>query len=127
MQRARDDGHPVEAHRELEILLTVTPRELERRVRQLHHVRVVLGAEVETARQVDVQHVEPAGTELELPRLDVHDDVVADLDRPRQARIRDARRAVDLEPDETVVLLENRGDAPASKAQHRARRRSARA
>ena len=127
VERTRDDGHPVEAHGKLEVLLTVPPRELERRVRQLHHVRTVLDAEVEATRQVDVQHVEPARTELELPRLDVHDDVVAHLDRPGQARIGDARRAVDLEPDETVVLLENRGDAPASKAQHRARRRSARA
>ena len=126
MQRPAHDGHPIEAQGKVEILFTVTPRELERRVRQLHHVRV-LDAEAETARQVDVQDVEPAGTELELPRLHVHDDVVADLDRPSQARIRDARRTVDLEPDETVVLLEQCGDAPASKAQHRARRRPARA
>jgi hypothetical protein len=127
VQRTRDNGHPVEALGKLDVLLSVAQRELQRRVRQLHHMRSGLGAEVETARQVDVQHVEPARSELELPRLDVHDDVVADLDRPGQARIGDARRAVDLEPDETVVLLENRGDAPASKAQHRARRRSARA
>ena len=47
-----------------------------------------------------MQHVESARPERELARLDVHEDVVALLDRPGHVQVRDARRAVDLDPRE---------------------------
>ena len=54
--------------------------------------------EPEPARQVRVQHVEAAGAEAELARLRVHDHLVAERDRAGQPRVRDARRAVHLDP-----------------------------
>ena len=99
MQRAAHDGHPGERLGE-RVLLPVRHGVLQRRVRQRHHVRARFRLELEPAREVHVQDVEAAAAELELSRLHVHDDVVADLDRPRHARIRDAGDAVDLEPHE---------------------------
>jgi len=109
------------------VLLGVAPRELQRRERQLHHVRAFFGRELEAAREVHVEDVEAAGAESELTRLNIDDDIVADLNRTGQPRIREARLAVDLEPDEAVRPLDDAGDATSSKGQHRARRRSARA
>ena len=63
-------------------------RRLDRRVRKRHHVGAVLTGGVEPARQVCVEDVEAARAELELPGLDVDDDLVADIDRPGRAGTR---------------------------------------
>ena len=86
-------------------LLGMDDRMLERRVRELHHVRACLRGQLEPAREVRVEDVEAAGSELEVEGLDVHEHVVPERNRPRQLRIGDARPPVDLEPDEAVVSL----------------------
>ena len=62
-------GMPAEVLGELARLLDVHARVLHRRVRQHHHVRALLGRQLEPARQIRVEHVETAGAELELARL----------------------------------------------------------
>ena len=59
-------------------------------------MRARLGGQVEAAREVGVEDVEAARAEPELARLDVDEHVVAQLDRPGQPRVGDARHAVDL-------------------------------
>ena len=104
-------------------LLRMPDGVLERRVRQLHHVRVGLRVEVETAREVDVQQVEAARPEAELARLDVDDDLVSLLDRACQPRVRDTRSAVDLAADELGQPLDDGRDAtPSKRERHRAGR-----
>ena len=98
MERAADDGHPVQALGKLAVLLDESHRRLNGRVRKRHHVRVRRGLQTEPAREIRVQDVESARAEPELARLNVHEHVVSDLDRARQPRIRDARLAVDLDP-----------------------------
>jgi hypothetical protein len=63
-------------------------------------VRALAHGQPQPAREVRVEDVEAPGAELEVDawRVDEHD--VADLDLAGQARIGDARRAVDLEPHE---------------------------
>ena len=58
VERAADDGHAFEALVELVRLLGVEHRVLQRRVWQLHDVRIGLGAEVEPTREVRVEDVE---------------------------------------------------------------------
>jgi hypothetical protein len=126
VQRATHNRRPVErlGKRVLLLLLPVPDGVLERRVRQRHHMRARLRHEPEPPGQVQVQHVEAAAPELELPRLHVHDDVITDLDRSRHAGIRDTRRAVNLEPDELRMTLDDRADDASPK---RERHRPARA
>jgi hypothetical protein len=125
VERAADDRQAVEPVRERVAFLGVAPGRLERRVGELHHVRAVLGDEAEPAGQVRVEDVEAARAERQLARLDVDEDVVVELDRARQSWIGDARGAVDLEPHESFVSLDDRGDASASKAErHPGQRRS---
>ena len=78
-------------------------------------MRARLGGEAEPASQVRVEDVEAAGAELEHPRLLVHEHVVPNLDVAGQPRVRHARDPVDLEPDEALVPLRDRGDAAAPK------------
>ena len=85
-------------------------------------MRAVLGARVEAAREVRVQDVKPARPELELPGLDVDDDLVSQLDGPCQARVRNRRLAVDLETSRVVVLLADSGDRAPPKAEWNATR-----
>jgi hypothetical protein len=118
VQGAADDGQAVERLRERPVLLHVADGGLERRVREGHDVRVLRTACVEPSRQVRVEDVEPAGPELQLARLHVHEHLVAELHRPRQPRVRDRRMAVDLEADETVVLVRDPRDRAAAQAQH---------
>ncbi len=128
VQRAADDRHPLQGLRQPAVLLDEPHRGLERRVRKRHHVRVRLDLQPEPPRQVRVEHVEPARTELELTRLDVDDHLVPHLDRAGQARVRDARLAVDLDPREPLDLLDDGGDGAAPQAKRhssRARRRRA--
>ena len=87
MERAGDHRRPAKAFRELAVLLPVPLRPLQRRVRQLHHVRALLRGQAEPAREVRVQDVEPAGAEPELARLDVHEHFVVDFDGARQPRV----------------------------------------
>ena len=120
VQRQADDRTGFERPR-LGVLLDMASRVLERRVRELHHVCARGARKPEPAGEVRVEHVEAAGAELELARLHVHEHVVAERDGAGQARIRDARRAVDLTADEPFVALEDRRDRPAPKRQrHRA-------
>ena len=65
VQRAEHDRHRVERLRELAVLFTTPEGDLPRRVRKRHHVRSFLGLEAEPARQVRVQDVEPARSELQ--------------------------------------------------------------
>ena len=97
----RTTGSPSSASGELVRLLLVTDCYLARRVRKRHHVRPLLGLEPEPARQVRVEDVEAARSELEQPRLLVHEHLVPHLDLAGEPRVGDARDAVDLEPDET--------------------------
>ena len=104
-------------------LLGVRHGVLKRRVRELHHVRAVLGAEVQPTREIHVEDVEPAGAEPEFPRLDVDDHLVAFLHRPGEAGVGDARRTVDLAADELRQPLDDRRHAPSPKRErHRAAR-----
>ena len=126
VQRAADDRQPAQLRVRLARLLDVEPRVLQRRVRQHHHVRALLGRELEAARQVRVEDVEPARAELELARLDVDEHLVVELDRAGQRRVGDAGDAVHLQPDELLVALMDRRDLPAAQAKrHRPRRRPA--
>ncbi len=126
VQRAADDRQPGQRLGERIVLLRVAHGRLQRRVRQLHHVGARLGRQLEPARQIGVQDVEAARAEPELTRLHVHEHLVAERNRPGQARIRDARRAVDLAPHEPFHALDDRRDAAAAEAKrHRARRRAA--
>src|SRR5438105_3514295 len=64
----------------------------------------------------------PARPEPELAGLHVDQHVVVERNRSGQARIGDAGVAVDLEPEESFVLLEDGGDLPPPKAKrHRPR------
>ena len=74
-------------------------------------MRIGLGAEVEPAGEIHVEDVEAARAEAELARLDVHDHVVALLDRAGEPRICDARRAVHLAADELRQPLDDRRHA----------------
>src|SRR5215210_6264717 len=96
-------------------------------VRKLHHVRARDRSALEAAREVRVEDVEPARAEAELERLDVDEDLVPVRNGARQPWIRHARPPVDLEPDEAVLPLADRGDAPAAEAKHPAPRPRARA
>ena len=128
VKRAADDRHPVQGLRQLAVLLDEARRGLERRVREGHHVRARLDLQPEAARQVRVEHVEPARSQLQLTRLDVDDHLVPDLDGAGQARVRDAGLAVDLDPREPFDLLHDGGDGSAPQAKRhssRARRRRA--
>ena len=78
-------------------------------------MRARFGRETEPARQVRVEDVEAARAEPESARLLVHEDVVTELDLSRQPRIRDAGDPIDLEPDETLVTLADRGYQAAPK------------
>ena len=93
---------------------------LARRVGQLHHVRVRLGGEPETAGQVHVEDVEASGAESEVARLRVHDHLVAERDRARQPWVRNAGRPVHLDPRQAVVALQHRGDRAAAEAKRHA-------
>ena len=87
-------------------------------------MRALGGGATEPAREVRVQHAEPARPEPKLTRLDVDKDVVPHLDGPGDVGIRDARDAVDLAADEAGDDLQHGRDAPAAK---RERHRGARA
>jgi hypothetical protein len=121
VEGAADDGHAAQGLRQGSVLLDMPRRRLDRRVRKRHHVGAVLPGGVEPARQVCVEDVEASRAELELPGLDVDDDLVADLDRPGQARVRDRRLPVDLEPGQVVVLLADAGDRAAPETKHATR------
>ena len=95
-------------------------RVLDRRVRELHHVRAGRGGEPGAAGQVRVQDVESTRAEPELARLDVDDDVVAERDRAGQLGIGDARHAVDLAANEALVPFDDRADGPAAEAKRHA-------
>ena len=131
MQRAADDRHAVQALGERAVLLGVPFRPLPGRVRQLHHVRAGGGGQPQSARQVRVEDVEPARAEAELTGLHVHEHLVVERDPPGQPRIRDARGAVHLEPDEAFEPLDDRRHAAAREAKRhrppRAPRRSSQA
>jgi hypothetical protein len=104
----------------------VANRVLERRIRELHDVRAGLPVEIEPAREVRVEKVEPARAEPELDGLHVHEHVVSERDRARQSRIGHARPAVDLQSHEPLVPLRHRRDGAAPEAKHFAPRRRAR-
>src|SRR5262249_36000781 len=72
--------------------------------------------EVHPARQVEVQDVEAARAQPELAPLDVDDDVVAQRDGPGQSRIGDAWVPVHLDAGQTLVPLDDGGDAAAPQA-----------
>ena len=127
VQRAADDRQASQRLEPRAVLLRVPNGVLERRVRELHHVRAGLPFQVEPSREVRVEDVEAAGPEPELDRLGVHEHVVPERHRPGQPRIGHAGPAVDLQPDEPVVPLRHRGDGAAAEAKHRVRPRRARA
>src|SRR5207244_842984 len=85
------------------------------RVGELHHVSTLLRPEIEAARQIGVQDVETAGAELELTRLDVDEHLVTQRHGPGQARIGKTGRAVHLDPRQSLVARENRGDEASPK------------
>ena len=87
---------------------------------------VVFRKQIETARQIRVEHVETARSELELTGLRVDDHLVAERHRAGQARIRDTRLTVNFESRETLDPLEDGGYAAASKRQHLERQPRAR-
>ena len=120
VQRAADDGHAVERIGEFRCLLGVPGCDLPRRVGQLHHVRVRLGGEPETAGQVHVEDVEASGAESEVARLRVHHHLVAERDRARQPWVRNTGRPVHLDPRQAVVALQHRRDRAAAEAKRHA-------
>ena len=71
-----------------------------------------LRLEAEPARQVRVEHVEAARAQPELARLRVDEHLVAQRHGAGEARVGDARVAVDLEADEARVPLADGGDVP---------------
>ncbi len=62
---------------------------LQARVVELHDVRAGRAEAVQAARQVDVDDVRAARAEAELDRLDVDDDLVADVGRTDQRDVGD--------------------------------------
>jgi len=72
--------------RERILLLNVPDGVLGRRIGMHHDVRSRLRVEAEPAREVRVEDIEAARAELELPRLDVDEHLVADGDRLRFTR-----------------------------------------
>ncbi len=78
VQREHRD-RPAERHAQLLARLHRRDRVLQARVVELHHVQFSGARGVEPACEVDVDEVEPAGAEAEIDRLDVDDDLVADL------------------------------------------------
>ncbi len=123
VQRAADDRHAPQSPDEPFRLLRVCDRVLERCVRQLHHVRARLRGQLETAREVHMEDVEAARAETKLPRLDVHDHVVALLDLPGHPRVRDTRLTVDLAADQLGQPLDDRRHAsPPKRERHRGAR-----
>ncbi len=63
----------------LELRLNRGDRALERGVVQLHHVRPFRPRPLQSASQVDVNHVEPARAQGQVGRLDIDHDVIPDL------------------------------------------------
>jgi hypothetical protein len=82
-------------------------------------VRPLLRRQAEPAREVRVEHVEPARAEAEIGGLDVDEHLVADRDRAGEVRVRDARSPVHAQAHETVGALDDVRDRPAGERQHR--------
>ena len=117
VQAEADDGHVVHPLPRSSLLLGETHRMLPRRVGMHHDVRVVLRRQAQTPREVRVEDVEPARAKLELGRLCVDEHDVPFLHRACEARVRDARRAVDLEPRQPFEPFADGRHRPPAEAQ----------
>jgi hypothetical protein len=119
VKAAANDRHTLERPCEGTTLLGVDDRGLERCVGQLHHMRSWLRRTPKASGQVDCEQVEPTRAQPKGGCLRVDNDVVPERDRPREARIGDARKAVDMESHETWSSLEDPGHPPATQANWR--------
>ena len=117
----------VEANSLNPVVLRMPRGKLQRRVGKLHHVRALVGCELEATREIHVQDVEPARAESEPARLDVDHHLVTDGDGAGQQRVGDTRSAVDLDPRKPLLTFDDRGHAAAAEAKGHARARCRRA
>ena len=65
VNRAEHDGPAVERSRQPAVLLPLSPCHLTRRVRERHHVRILVRGEPEPAGEIRVEDVEAARAEAE--------------------------------------------------------------
>ena len=93
-------------------------RVLERRVVQLHHVLAGGALAVQAASEVHVDDVEPARAQIQIQSLDVHDDLVAELDRPDRPLVGPRRAPLARDLDGQRLGLD---DDPPTQLQHQHR------